>query len=136
MVSCGSKALEWECRGLMFALQTMSVTGPRSNQRPTAPKPLPSLSHGHRIYSHYSALIDEPLFVFQPCTFLNLKSPFILGKRKRKGRIRRGEGGRKKTYSLRFFSLQLPELKRRSHALQALCLSSINCLTAQPSHVP
>lgn len=25
-------------------------------------------------------LIDEPLFVFQPCTFLNLKSQFILGK--------------------------------------------------------
>lgn len=39
IVSCGSKALEGEKRGLMFAPQTLSVTGLGSNQRPTAPSP-------------------------------------------------------------------------------------------------
>lgn len=43
-------------------------------------------------------LIDEPLFVFQPCTFLNLKSQFILGKH-----IRRRE--RKKNFKTPFFPL-------------------------------
>lgn len=41
-------------------------------------------------------LIDEPLSVFQPCTFLNLKSQFILGKH-----IRRRE--KKKNFKTLFF---------------------------------
>lgn len=66
-----------------FARQTLRVAGPGSNQRPTAPSlppPPPPSTAAHS----YSVLIDEPFFVFQPCTFLNLKSPFILGKRQQR----------------------------------------------------
>lgn len=60
--------------------------------------------------------IDEPLFVFQPCTFLNLKSQFILGKRKRKRRMRRRRELKKNFRTFLFFLLccSLPAFKCHS----------------------
>lgn len=53
------------------------------DQRRTPPQ-LPSLHTAIGFSLTIQGLIDEPLFVFQPCTFLNLKSQFILSKHKRR----------------------------------------------------
>lgn len=118
IVSSGSK----EGSGLMFALPALEwllAQGLiREQQPPLHPSPLhpsiPPLLHAAVGFSFFirekrgrggeggggwgwggGRLIDEPLFVFQPCTFLNLKSQFILGKRR--GRRREEVGGGKES---------------------------------------
>lgn len=81
----------WSGRGEDWCLRCkpLSRTGPGSNQRPTTqPSTTPPSLHTAIGFSlTIQGLIDEPLFVFQPCTFLNLKSQFILGKCKRRRRV-------------------------------------------------
>lgn len=79
----------------------LSRTGPGSNQRPTTH---PSLHTAIGFSLTIQGLIDEPLFVFQPCTFLNLKSQFILGERER----RREQKKNFKTRSFFFLSFSTP----------------------------
>lgn len=74
--------------------------------RPTTQPPPPQtlLLHTAMGFSlTIQGLIDEPLFVFQPCTFLNLKSQFILGKCKRRRRRMRGRELKKNFRTSLFF---------------------------------
>lgn len=108
------------------------------DQQRTPPLPPPPLLPTAIGFSFtIQGLIDEPLFVFQPCTFLNLKSQFILGECKRRRELKKKNKKKKgRNFWTVFFSLvacaDVPFTCVSKHFVSTSLIVSV----PHPRHVP